>query len=141
MAGLEEERKRYLRYASDYLDGANKAFDMGAAPQIIGHLNWTGAELSLKALAVGHNLPTHDGHDLDVVARHLVANGKISQKEYDSFLRPMYARITGSAADYSEARYPGKNPGYWQSMTGQQLQQILDAGIGVFDFAKKKLNI
>jgi hypothetical protein len=144
MVRHEDERKRYLQWAADYFDAAKSLLESGQqSKQVVGHLIWTGTELSLKALAVGHGIPTSDKpHDLDNVTKHLVANGVVTNNEYTGCLKPLYVQITGSARDYSEARYPGSNLGYWDGVTEEQLKQALNAGSsGVHDFVKKKLLI
>ena len=139
MSSEENERKRYLKWAGEYSRAAKMALDSKLAPQVIGHLNWVGVELSLKALAVGHTMP--QDHELDAVTNHLLGNHCVTHQEYANELKPLYAHITGSAASYSEARYPGKNPGYWDNVTSEQLEHALDAGSSVHEFVKKKLNI
>jgi HEPN domain-containing protein len=136
----EEERKRYLQWAEDYRSAAKRALESSSpSKQVVGYLNWHAAELSLKALAIGHGIPTEvRPHDLDNVTRHLLNNSVLSNSDYE-YLKPLYARVTGSANDYSEARYPGKDPGYWDRITQDQLKQALDAGSSIQSFVVEKL--
>jgi hypothetical protein len=86
-------------------------------------------------------MPTNDRpHDLDNVTRHLLANSVLNNSDHE-WLKPLYAHVTGSANDYSEARYPGKDPGYWDGITQDQLRQALDAGSSIQAFVMKKLQI
>lgn len=108
----ETERRRYLQWAEDYRSAARRELESrSSSKQVVGHLNWHATELSLKALAVGHGMPTNDRpHDLDNVTRHLLANSVLTESEY-AHLKPLYAHVTGPADYYSEARYPGKDLG------------------------------
>jgi hypothetical protein len=136
-AGREKERERYLQWARNYFDAAKCLLDSGRSKQVVGHLIWTGTELSLKALAVGYTMPTV--HDLDKVTSHLIDNGRLTEEDYANTLKPLYAHITGSATDYSAARYPPVNPGYWDSVTKEQQKMGLGSGLEVHDFVKKKI--
>jgi hypothetical protein len=143
MTDDQELRKRFLKYATDYYAAAKYFQQSGQqSNQVVGHLNWTATELSLKALAVGHGMPSSDKpHDLDNVTKHLVDNGVIENSAYVGYLKPLYAHITGSATSYSEARYPTVDPTYWDSVTEQQMNQALHAGSKVQAFVKNKLRI
>jgi hypothetical protein len=139
MAGEQELRERFLRYATDFSDAAKRIQQSGQhSNQVIGHLNWTATELSVKALAVGHSIPMT--HDLDLMTKHLVDNGVLTDSEYN-YLKPLYAHITGSATSYDEARYPSTNPTFWDTVTKPQMDQALQDGSAVQVFVRNRLRI
>jgi hypothetical protein len=135
---MEEERRRYLQLAKEFFDIADRELRSGPQSKpVVADLVWHGTELSLKALAVGHGMPWD--HDLDKVTKHLLDNSVLSGSDL-GYLKPFFVHVTGSH-DYTDTRYPEKDPRYWQNMTTDQLAEGLNAGLEVHKFVIKRLTI
>src|SRR5438552_9285406 len=150
MAGGPEEPVRSVRYthsnfrspqdwlktAADYAAGARKLCDAGGPAAPIVHLAWQSAEVSLKALAVGHNIPIE--HDLSNVISHLKDNSRITTEEV-ALLAPYLVAITGSAG-YDATRYPINEPSFWDRKSRQSLTEAAKGADVVLSFVTSKLS-
>jgi HEPN domain-containing protein len=103
----------------------------------IGLLTWQCSENSLKALSAGHK-PPHS-HDLDKIMRHLQRNGILTTSEI-SELRPYAGIVTGSR-QYSDNKYPEKDPLYWENLSRTSLISICENATNILNFCDNRINL
>jgi len=138
---LPKKQYYWLKSSTDLLSSSKTLANASGAFSPIVLIAWQSIENGLKTLAPNADIRDQKnmGHDFGKITRYLVGNNILTDNDLTQ-IGPHLATASGSAT-YSDTKYPGDNPSYWDSLTRTQVTNVVSAAESVHDFVLAKLEI
>lgn len=130
MVDEKKKQQEWLNFGRDYLVAARTLANASGAAAPIMHCAWQAVEDDLKALSVGHTIPTT--HDLGEITNHLLANSILKPSDLTQ-LSSDFSTVTGNST-YSDTKYPDNNPSYWSSLPRSSITNAISAAEHIHSF-------
>ena len=137
MPDLQKEQQGWLKSSTDFLVAAKTLASGSGAVAPIVHNAWQSIENGLKVFQEDHTI--HLGHDFGKITRYLVTHNALTNDDV-AHIGPDLATASGSVT-YSDTKYPGDNPAYWDSLPRTQITNIISSSERIHDFVLTKIGI